>query len=349
MAGPITMKLSIEQTFALKHREAHDCSLISMPNMGFWNSKKKSPEELAHIIDRAQTLQAGINMPYADKVKHAKKVISAALKQHQHWAISYSGGRDSTVLSHLMVEGMGILNIPHVMSNTRMEYPETIKMVTAWYARMRELGVECNVVFPDVRPHTLWKQIGVPVWSKEIAYKYRKFAASPTDNVPVHVPDDLVAEFRRAKAAGIKITEKCCDVLKKKPLKKFNQKLGIKGNFTGVRCSESRARRLAWITKGALYQAVTHGNQWIANPLAFWTEQDVATYLKVHQIDVLRPDTLSGGSGCVVCMFGCRSRAQEGTPNALQDLKTRNPRMWTAALDDWGYRDVLEFLNIPYQ
>jgi len=32
----------------------------------------------------------------------------------------------------------------------------------------------------------------------------------------------------------------------------------------------------------------------------------------------------------------------------MQDLKTRNPKMHAAALDDWGYRAVLDELGIPY-
>lgn len=332
---------------ALRHRDAHDCALITLPVMSYWNHKEKSAEEKAHIINRAQTLQAGINMDFEKKIRHAKKVIERALDAHSNWAVSYSGGRDSTILSHLMVYEMGI-KVPHVMSNTRMEYPETIQQVNSWYGKLREEGVSCNTCFPEFRPNVLWKKIGVPVWSKEIAYKYRKFSKSKSDKVPSYVPDNLKSEFIRAKDAGIKITEKCCDYLKKKPMKKWDKENGVKGHFTGVRCSESRARRLAWIQRGALYHSVTHG-MWISNPLAFWTEADVKTYLLTRKIEVIRANTADGGSGCVTCMFGCRSQALEGKKNALQDLKTRNPKMWKTALDDWGYREVLDFLGISYE
>jgi 3'-phosphoadenosine 5'-phosphosulfate sulfotransferase (PAPS reductase)/FAD synthetase len=288
-------------------------------------------------------------MPYPQKLLHAQKVVKQAFdREDVKWALSFSAGRDSTVLSHLMVELLG-RRIPHVMSNTRMEYPETLKMFKRWREWLEQRDVECHQVFPDVRPKELWPKIGVPLWSKQLAYKYRKFAASSSDKLPSYVPEDMHDEFRKAKACGLKITEKCCDYLKKKPMKKWDKEHGITGHFTGVRCSESRARRLAWIQAGALYQAVTHGNRWIANPLAFWTEADVERYLKDNNIEVLRPDTLNGGSGCVTCMFGCRSRASEGEKNNLQDLKTRNPKMWETALDDWGYREVLDQLGVPYE
>jgi 3'-phosphoadenosine 5'-phosphosulfate sulfotransferase (PAPS reductase)/FAD synthetase len=294
-------------------------------------------------------LQAGINRPYEDKLKHARKVVKQALDKDVKWAVSFSAGRDSTALSHLLVEELGHTDIPHVMSNTRMEYPETLMMFKKWRTWLGDRGVECHQVFPDVRPKDLWPKIGVPLWSKQVAYKYRKFAASKSDKIPIHTPEDLHDDFRKAKACGLKITEKCCDYLKKKPMKKWDKEHGITGHFTGVRCSESRARRLAWIQQGALYQAVTHGNMWISNPLAFWTEADVARYLQENNIEVIKPNTLNGGSGCVTCMFGCRSRALEGEKNNMQDLKTRNPKMWQTALDDWGYREVLDQLGIPYE
>jgi hypothetical protein len=94
---------------------------------------------------------------------------------------------------------------------------------------------------------------------------------------------------------------------------------------------------------------VSHGNLWVANPLAFWTLENIEQWLSDHKLTVLRPDTPTGGSGCTVCMFGCQARAAEGTKNNLQDLKERNRKIYDAALNDWGYREVLDALNIPYE
>ena len=340
---------------ALRHHDAMDCGVIQLPQMSFWNlaAKDKTPEQKQHIIDRAQTLQAGINLSYENKILHARKVIKQAFDREEEdgvrWAISFSAGRDSTALSHMLVADLGITRVPHVMSNTRMEYPETLKMFKQWREWLQERGVECHQVFPDIRPKELWPKIGVPLWSKQVAYKYRKFVTSKSGKMPSHVPEDLHDQFRQAKAAGLKITEKCCDYLKKKPLKKWDKEHGITGHFTGVRCSESRARCLAWITSGALYQATSHGGLWISNPLAFWTEKDVERYLAENNIEVLRPNTVNGGSGCVTCLFGNRAREAEGNPNAMQELKISNPKMHACALDEWGYREVLDTLGVPYE
>lgn len=341
------MKLTTEQKTDLRHREAHDCSLIMMPNPERWNSKNKTPEEKQEIVDRARTLQAGINMTYEQKVAHAEKVIETALKQEGvNWAVSYSGGKDSTVLSHLMVFGRG-LKIPHVMSNTRMEYPETVRQVKEWYELLNKFGVEGHMAFPTVRPKELWSKIGVPLWSKQMSQKYGDYYRNPFDKMPKSVPANLYDDFKKLKEAGLKITPKCCSELKKKPLAKWDKLNNITGHFMGIRCGESRARRLMWIQRGALYNSVAH-RQWLCSPLVFWTEKDVLRYIEENNITFHRPNTIRGGSGCVTCMFGCHLTS-DGEPNALQQLKVNNPKMHAMALDEWGYREVLDLLNIPYE
>lgn len=340
-------ELSVDQWWAMMEKEPHDCSLVMLPNPSFWNEKNKTEAQKAEIKLRAQTLQAGIRMSYDEKCKHAEKVIRIALDQQGvNWAVSYSGGKDSTVLSHMMVFGMG-LKPPHVMSNTRMEYPETLKQVNLWYTRLREWGVECHTAYPTAKPKDLWKEIGVPLWSKQMGKKYGDYYRSKSDKIPDSVPENLRGDFRKLKEAGAKVTDKCCAELKKKPLAKWDKEHNISGHFTGIRCAESRARRLMWIQRGAVYNSVSH-RQWLANPLAFWTDKDVARYLTDNDIWPIKIPTVRGGSGCVTCMFGCHL-VEKGQPNTLQELAKLNPKMHKAALDDWGYREVLDLLQIPYE
>lgn len=355
------MNLSSEQRVALKQRLADECALIMLPNPEGWNDRIKTAEQKAEIKDRAQTLQAGIRLPYERKLILTERIIREALgldSQNRplerdfptkgvNWAVSYSAGGDSTILSHFMVARMS-LKTRHVGSNTRMEYPETVKQWREWAAFLESHGVEFSMVFPAVRPRELWKKIGVPLFSKQLAYKYRKFAASPDSLMSSAIPDEFKELFAKIRGAGMKITDQCCDELKKKPLKKWAKENGITGYFTGVRAGESMLRRMTWIRFGSLYESTYHGRMWIANPLAFWTQEDRERYLRENDIVCHQPQTIRGGSGCVTCMFGCHMAAQAGEENALQQLAKMNPRLHAEALDEWGYREVLDLLEIPY-
>lgn len=353
------MSLSREQRTALRHRLADECALVMMPNPDGWNNKVKTPEQKQEIIDRAQTLQTGIRLTYHEKKCHAMLVIRKALgwgnfgeivdpdKAAINWAVSYSGGGDSTVLSHLM-ESMGA-KVRHVGSNTRMEYPETVRQWKVWAAWLEERGIEFSMVFPDVRPKELWKKIGVPLLSKQLGYKFRKFASHGEGRMSEAVPADFRDTFHKLKAAGLKITDQCCDELKKKPLKKWAKENKVGGFFTGVRAGESMLRRMTWIRFGSMYESTYHGKKWICNPLSFWTKEDIDRYIQENKIEFHRPKTIRGGSGCVACMFGCHLAAAEGSPNALQQLAIANPKLHQVALDEWGYREVLDLLEIPYE
>ncbi len=322
-----------------------DCAMIMLPLPPHWQGEKTA-EDKEELSRRAFALNEGMAMPFERKLDYALRVIERGIKQEGvKWAVSYSGGRDSTALSFLMVEVMG-LKIPHVMSNTRMEYPETVRQAALWKQWLAGRGVELHTAFPDMRPGEVWAE-GFPLWSKEIAGKVRKYAASKNPKHLARVPAELHPVVERVIAAGIKVTETCCDRLKKQPMAKWDKVNGIGGHFTGVRCEESQARRLMYIQRGSLYNSSLHG-QWLGHPLTHWRREDVDSLLERHGVTVLRPGNGTGRSGCVTCGFGAHTENAKGRLNSLQELSRSNPKLLAAALDTWGYRAALDAAGIPY-
>ena len=70
------------------------------------------------------------------KSKKIEGIIGEIIDQYTYadtserpWIIGFSGGKDSTVLKHI-IEGMGY-NIPCVFSNTGLEMPEIVKFARA--------------------------------------------------------------------------------------------------------------------------------------------------------------------------------------------------------------------------
>ena len=69
----------------------------------------------------------------ADRITKIKSINEQYDLEHNAY-ISFSGGKDSTVLSHLIDEALPGNNIPRVYINTGIEY----KMVVAFVERERE-------------------------------------------------------------------------------------------------------------------------------------------------------------------------------------------------------------------
>lgn len=331
-----------EQKAAYLAGEPDDCSLVMLDMPDGWQSGSADQNDLRM---RGMVREAGIRLPYERKIRHALRVLEQAFQKDVNWAVSYSGGRDSSVVSHLIETRLPGVKLPHVMSNTRMEYPETMQTVRRRFEHLRSLGYVCGYAVPEHRPAELWHKIGIPLWSKMIASKYRQYYATGNEAHMRRVPRSLHDAFRRLRSARIQVTDKCCDELKKKPMKKWDKAHGITGKITGTRCSESRARKLMWLQRGTLYNSSRNGT-WLCHPLAFWTLQDVLRYINENEVDVTVPKTPSGSSGCVTCLFGCHMSAMEGSENAMQILARQNPRMHQAALG-WGYADACQAAGIP--
>ena len=100
-----------------------------------------------------------------------------------HWCdqvyISFSGGKDSTVLKHIADNMPGGYDIPAVFVNTGLEYPEIQKFVRD----IKSGEFECfnsniEIVRPEMRFDEVIKKYGYPVISKEVSknlYFARKY------------------------------------------------------------------------------------------------------------------------------------------------------------------------------
>jgi 3'-phosphoadenosine 5'-phosphosulfate sulfotransferase (PAPS reductase)/FAD synthetase len=335
--------LTLDQIAAYEAGDPADCAWIEMDLPSGWQSKHKTQDQRDVLSVRGEMRNAGLKLSFEKKLALSEKIIDSAFNRLPHcWALSYSGGKDSTVLSHLMVERLK-LAIPHITSDTRLEYPETKAQIKHWKQWLRERGVSLHVAYPALRPREVWQKVGVPLWSKVIGQKVDKYVATGNRAHLLRVPQELHAAAELLRQAGIGLAgSRCCDELKKKPMHRLNKKLGILGHFTGVRVQESRSREMMWLQRGALYYSTAH-REWLCHPLSFWTKDEIAGYLKQHNIYPILPK--GGASGCVCCMFG--SHVRPG-PTPLQSLYHDNPKMWHAAIFDWGYKDALDIAGIPY-
>jgi 3'-phosphoadenosine 5'-phosphosulfate sulfotransferase (PAPS reductase)/FAD synthetase len=82
----------------------------------------------------------------------------------------------------------------------------------------------------------------------------------------------------------VKISQACCDILKKEPSERKQAELDVDVIFKGLMASESRPRQTNFLTRGYLFKSkrdhVKDGPFFHCNPLSIWTDDDIWTYIK---------------------------------------------------------------------
>lgn len=160
--------------------------------------------------------------------------------------------------------------------------------------------------------------------------------------------------------APFQMSHKCCDIMKKKPVKKYEKETG-KFPIIGTMASESQARKTAWKIHGCnAFDATRPTSQ----PLSFWTEQDVLEYIQRYNLsyapvygEIIKDTngrlktTKCNRTGCVFCAYGCHL---EKEPNRFQRLKETHPKLWNYCMKPWnegglGMREVLGYIGVKVE
>ena len=315
------------------------------------------------------------SLPLEAKIRMTKERIR---QWYDYWDgqvyVSFSGGKDSTVLKHI-VDSM-YDDVPALFVNTGLEYPEIQKFAMS----------QKNVVTvrPEMRFDEVIKKYGYPVISKEVSeaiYYGRKNIAEGKNTIRVQQlngtlrrDDGKPSQFNKTKwkfmlEAPFETSNQCCRVMKKKPAKVYGEQTGRKA-IVGTMATESAQRKSQWIKYGCNAFDKTNPT---SQPLSFWTEQDVLLYLKTYDVPycsvygdiVLDEDsgtlitTKCDRTGCVFCAFGCHL---EKGPNRFQRLKETHPRQyeycigggemvdgkWQPNREGLGLGKVLDYIGVKY-
>ena len=196
--------------------------------------------------------------------------------------ISFSGGKDSTVLLHIARQIYS--DIEAVFVNTGLEYPEIQKFVKSFE--------NVTILRPKMRFDEVIKKYGYPLISKNISRKIYdarngKEWALKYVNGTVYMQSGEKSFFCVEKYADLlktdfRCSDSCCAVMKKSPVKSYAKKTGKKP-ITAQMAAESKQRETQCRIKGCT--AFDTKNP-ISNPMAFWTEQDVLQYIKQYNVPI---------------------------------------------------------------
>ena len=269
-------------------------------------------------------------------------------------AVSFSGGKDSTVLLDLARRAFP--DIKAVFVNTGLEYPEIQAFVKT----------VPNVTWlrPDMPFPKVIEQYGYPVVSKEVArriYYARKGSVWAIRHLNGQNRDGSPSTFsqRYMKWAHLMdapflISDQCCYVMKERPLNRFTKETGLQP-IIGTMACESIRRQMAYLSTGC--NAFTKAKP-TSQPMSFWTEQDVLQYLKMTGIpyasaiygDIVEEKgklvtTGAKRTGCMFCMFGAHL---EKRPNRFERMAQTHPKQYDFCINRLGCGKVLDYMGIPY-
>ena len=252
-------------------------------------------------------------------------------------SVSFSGGKDSTVLLNLVREEFP--DVEGVFSNTGLEYPEIVEFVKTFD--------NVKIVTPEMSFKEVIDTYGYPAVSKQVA-RYVRDLQNPTDKnektrklrmglVPNRSKmSELSKKWRFLVDSGFKFSEQCCDVMKKKPLKHYAKESGKKV-LIGTMAEDSAQRKMAYMKTGCFNHETG-----IGQPLAFWNEKDIWAYIKLKNIKYCSIyDTGVKRTGCIYCMFGVHL---EKRPNRFDLLKKSHPVLYNYCMNTLGIKKILDLI-----
>jgi len=354
--------------------------------------------------------------PLEYKMKWATEAIETALAVGQRPALAFSGGKDSTVLLHLLLMRFRsqAQEMPIIYGNTGMEFAECIqfvrRMADEWRLDLHEarpgkteeagfkytaqrriwerlvqcgriqrvlkpdgklkstrhLELECPVdlrrqleeerlVWPAGTRQSYWwcaDQYGWPLlgkaWSRLTAHRinidtFLRFSASQSQDETLLAYYDVLRQ--------VKISQHCCEALKKEPARRMQRELGVDLIFKGLMASESRSRAKNFLSRGYVFEGAKQdylGERafFHCQPLAIWTEKNIWDYIERYQVPYaplydMEYVALDGSrqhirrNGCIGCGtdFGFKN-------NHLYVLRQTHRRAWETIMRAGMAREI---------
>ena len=163
--------------------------------------------------------------------------------------LSFSGGKDSTILHHLLDIALPNNRIPRVFIDTGIEY----KMMRDYVLKMAEKDDRIHIIKPSVSIKPMLEKEGYPFKSKEHSKLLSLYQHNSrnSDWLKNYLSDDQSATKRQCPKVlkgqfnekyGLKVGDKCCANLKKKPVKKWERENNRYIAMTGMRREEGGQR-----------------------------------------------------------------------------------------------------------
>lgn len=251
-----------------------------------------------------------VHMPLNDKITYSKSKIKEFLNwcrenNYKEISISFSGGKDSTVLFDLLIKvHKSIKSKIYIIPVYALEitFPSTLRFIKNTISEYKAK----NKYIKDLElfaPKLPWNQIlhekGFPIFSKQISVILNRlkrtnsktgisrwaFAMLPTSRFMISktrlflLDETFLRKWNEIDNLNFIhfFSEKCCDFVKGK------LKHDSRPSFVGTLALESEFRKRSWFNHGC---NLLNKHKPLSRPLSLWNEKDIWKYIKLNMLNI---------------------------------------------------------------
>lgn len=259
--------------------------------------------------------------------------------------VSFSGGKDSTVLSALIDMALPENAIPRVFINTGIEYKYIVEFVREWSA----IDNRIEMIKPKKNVRQVLETFGYPFKSKEHSQYVELYQRSGDTKTVLNYtgrgdkenflcPNILRYQFTSANK--LKISDKCCKKMKKEVVAEWASENNKSITMTGMRQAEGGNRRNI---QGCTIFAEGHLKKF--HPLLPMEDEWIDWFVKEYDIELCKlyyPPFNFKRTGCCGCPFNTKLQEQLDILSVVMPEERKKAELiWKPVYDEYrrlGYR-----------
>lgn len=293
-------------------------------------------EEEFLLIDRLQKIESTIN-------KYGE----------ENFSVSFSGGKDSTVLSALIDLALPNNKIPRVYANTGIE----LNMVRDYVFKLAEKDNRIKIIKPSVPIKPMLERDGYPFKSKPHAHvveRYNRIGMCPSVQAYIDgkwgkhktCPKVLQYQFTKEFKERLNVSDMCCIRMKEEPLDKWGKANNRPIAIVGIMRDEGGRRENAQclVFSGKAKKDI-NGIPDKFQPMSIVTKAWEDWFIREYQIklcDIYYPPYNFVRTGCKGCPFALYLQEELDTlEKYFPEERKQCELIWKPVYDEYrriGYR-----------